>query len=234
MKKISEYFKLSAAIIVFATLVAGCGQKGSIGSGNTTDTTVTDTMSDSAYDKGIEIVGLMDEMVHSDKYISIMSAGGEIEKKADEIAEGRYESPSQVFCLSGFSQDAMISIIGGKEAVEGLSDELTDFLNRKMAGGIISQINAQEGSVALATTSIFSANNTFVCKDISEDSIYLYIYPDSYPAAVVFNRGENSTVSATGYYLLNEDIRTADEKDTQQKIEDLFKMYGCKIEEITG
>ena len=223
MKKISKRFQLFVTIIVSAVLAAGCGQNGSQSNNRPVS---------SAYDKGLEIAGLMNEMLHSDEYISLMSGTEEIKKKAGEIAEGSYDKPSQAFSLSGFSMDTMFMMMGDDEASDGFSDALKDFVNHKMTGAVISRINAKEGASAIAAASVFSANKTFVSNDISEDSIYLYIYPDSYPVAVTFNVGENGAVSATGYFLLNEDIKSADEKDVQIQIEDVFKGYGCSVEKV--
>lgn len=239
MKKLIKYFKLLVTIMVFTVMASGCGKNGGTESSNSdntgngsNETAGTETVSDLAYKKGLEMVGLMDEMIHSDKYVSIMSGGGEIAEKADEIAKGKYGSPSQVFCLSSFSKDTMISTIGGENAVKGFSDELMDYVNHRMIGGVISQINAQEGAMALATSSVSSISKAFVCNDIKDDCIYLYVYKNSYPVGVTFTVGENGAVNATGYYILNEEIKSADEKDVQQLIEDAFGMYGCNVEKI--
>lgn len=184
-----------------------------------------------AYQKGLEVVALLDEMVRNDTYLQLYTSSAEIQEIVETVATGDYTEPSAVYKLSlpGESLSALAETMGSNVSMEGMSPELTRAVEQKLIGVVISQVNAMEGAANLAAMSVCTAGKTFVNEEISEDLIYLYVYEDAAPAAVTFVRGDDGTVSATGTFLLCEDLNT----ESEQTVSEFFAKLGTEVVVVT-
>ena len=216
MKKI----RLVAFLLILTLLLAACG--------STQEETNTQS---SAYQIGIEVVALLDEMVRSDAYVELYTASEEIQRIVETVGNGDYTAPSAVYeiTLPGESLGTMVEAMGGEASLDGMSPELTRAVEQKMLGSIIAQLNAMGGAANLAAMSVCTAGKTFVNEEISEDLIYLYVYEDAAPAAITFVRGDEGTVSATGTFLLCENLNT----ESEQTVSEFFLEMGATVSVVT-
>ena len=198
-------------------LVSACGNTGGTAEKSTS----------SAYQKGLEVVDLPNEMIQNDTYVQLYTASAEIQKIVETVAAGDYTEPSAVYEISlpGESLSALAEAMGGNVSMDGMSPELTRAVEQKLIGAVISQINAMGGAVNLAAMSVCTAGKTFVNEEISEDLIYLYVYEDTAPAAVTFVRGDEGTVSATGTFLFCEYLNT----ESEQTVSEFFAEIGAEV-----
>ena len=208
------------AIIMIAVLSA-CGS-----SENTTEKS-----NSSAYQKGLEVVALLDEMVQNDTYVQLYTASAEIQEIVETVASGDYTEPSVVYQISfsGENLSALAENMGGSVSMDGMSPELTRAVEQKLIGAVISQINAMGGATNLAAMSICTAGKTFVNEELSEDVIYLYVYENAAPTAVTFIKGDDGTVSATGTFLLCEELNT----ESEQSVSEFFGELGVEVSAIS-
>ena len=187
----------------------------------------------SLYEHGLDIIAMMDEMIRSDFYLDTMSSSQEIEEKASELAQGNYSKPKAVYELTVPTFATLLALLDEEMAgLEELSPELQAQLNTRSASAFITQLNAMEGTTALATSSVFTASKLFVSSALSENTIYLYTFEQGHSIAIVYTPGENNAVSATGYFLLNEDISTESAMELQNSLKDtsfLFTVTELKI-----
>ena len=213
--------KIFAVIMTMTVMLSACGNSENI----------TEPSNRSAYQKGLEVVALLDEMVRNDTYVQLYTASGEIQEIVETVAAGDHTEPSAVYeiSFSGESLSAFAEAIGGNVSMEGMSSELTRVVEQKLIGAFVSQINAMGGAVNLAAMSVCTAGKTFVNAEIGEDMIYLYTYEGAVPAAVTFVRGDEGTVSATGTFLLSEDLNT----ESEQSVSEFFAELGAEVDVVT-
>ena len=185
----------------------------------------------SLYDKGLEVVVLLDEMVKNDAYVQLYTASPEIQEIVETIGAGDYAAPSAVYQISfpGESFKALAEAMGGDVSMDGMSEELTRAVEQKLLGAVVSQLNAMGGATKLAAMSVCTTGKTFVNEEISADLIYLYVYENTPPVAITFVRGDDATVSATGTFLLCDDLNTASE----QTISEFFGEFGVEVTAVT-
>lgn len=213
--------KMLVMAMVMAAMLSACG---------VTEGT-TEKSNSSAYQKGLEVVALLNEMVQNETYVQLYTASTEIQEIVETVAAGDYTEPSAVYqiLLSGESLSTLAEAMGGNASMDGMSPELTRAVEQKLIGAVISQINAMGGATNLAAMSVCTAGKTFVNEEISEDLIYLYVYEDAAPAAVTFVRGDEGTVSATGTFLLSEDLNT----ESEQTVSEFFSELGAAVTVVT-
>ncbi len=187
------------------------------------------TFEDLLYDKGLEVISLLDEMAKNEEYLNLFTMQSDIKNIVGNIAAGDYTQPESVYKI-----DIPLENIDSLYAEVVQSDEMSEGLKRaierKMRGAVITQINALGGAEQLAASSILTAGKQFVCEGLETDLMYLYIYEDSAPVAVYFTVDEDYTVYASGNYLTYKDLTT----NSTEEIVTLFENMGAIVTEITG
>ena len=184
----------------------------------------------SLYEEGLEVISLMEEMASNDTYLKIYSASSEIQDIVRNAGEGDFSEPKAIYKVA-ISEETLLALaeITGSEATEGLSDTLKGYVQSRMNGAIINQVNATGGAATLAAASICTGGKTFVSDELTEDVIYLYTYESAVPVAISFAVGEDGAVSATGNFILYEGFNV----DTEQDIKDFFEEFSVEVETIT-
>lgn len=180
---------------------------------------------------GLEVVALTDEMAGNDTYVKIYTVGGEILEILETVSEDDYSEPKAVYQISipAESLSTLVEEMGGGGEPEEMSEALVNSVEKKMFSSLISQLNARDGAVNLAASAVCTAGKTFVNHEIKEDTIYLYTYENTAPAAVTFIRGEDGTVSATGCFLLYEEFRA----DSESEVAGFFETMGASVKAVT-
>lgn len=187
-------------------------------------TPATDTKS--LYDHGLDIVSMLNEIVESDAYVSVYSASEDIMNIVNSIAEGDHTVPKAVYQLM-IPEESLLAL-SEVEAMPDLSDELRAFLTGRVQASVINIANSRNGATTLAATSICTVGKTFVSSEITGNTIYLYTFENGFPVAVSFTVGEDSTVSASGTFLLSEDLGA----DTPDGIKEFFSEITLDVEVV--
>lgn len=170
----------------------------------------TGTENSSLYEEGLEVVTLLDEMIHNDTYGQLMTSTPEIESIITPLKEKNYtDSPKEVYQIT-FSQDTVYGLLGlatsENNEMESASDSLKRDLNQKILASLTTQPNALQGANYLAASSIYTATKVFVNPQLQEDTLFIYLYEDSYPVFVTFSQGEDQAVLATGRFIFDNDF----------------------------
>jgi len=187
----------------------------------------------SLYVQGLEVVSLMAEMAGNEAYLEVYTSNDEVAEAVSAIGEGDYSEPKEVYQLT-IPAEAILSLADMADVEKGLSDRLKKFIESKMSAAIISQINSMEGATSLAAVSICAGQKTFVSDELTENTIYLYTYEDAVPAAVVFISGEDNTVLATGYFILNENFKADMQQDIQEYFDGIFMgEFSVEVKPVT-
>ena len=206
-------FRNILAACLGAVLLSSCG--------------VTESELPSLEVRGMQIVSMLEEIAESEEYLSIYSADPELLNIIATFAEGDHSDPKIIYRLT-LSEENVKSLCG-TDVLTSLSPKLQDFLEGRVQASIINIANARGGSTALAATSICTAGRTFVSDEISSDTIYLYTFEDAVPVAVSFTVGESSTVTATGTFLIAEELNT----DSPESIREFFSELDLTVEVVS-
>ncbi len=188
---------------------------------------VTDSELPSLEVHGMQIVSMLEEITESEDYLSIYSSDSDIMSIINSFAEGDHSDPAAIYRLT-LSEESVKSLCG-TDILTSLSPKLQAFLEGRVQASIINIANARGGSKALAATSICTVGKTFVSDEIAADTIYLYTFENAVPVAVSFTVGESHTVSATGTFLIAEELNT----DSPETIREFFSEIDLSVEVVS-
>lgn len=182
----------------------------------------------SLYERGLEVVSLMAEMAGNDAYLSAYSDNGEIREILSGAGAGDFSSPEAVYRVKipAVALWSIAQMPAGGELPEPLREEIES----KILTAFVSRINAMGGTAALAAASICTAGTLFVDEELTENTLYLYVFENAVPAAVVFLPGEDGAVSATGMLILCDGF----DVDVLEGSGQLFGQTGIELEQIDG
>ena len=181
----------------------------------------------SPVEHGMEVVGLMDELVGNRDYLSALSGNSEVLEIAAELDAGSYETYRSVYRIIP-DADRIRESLGLADVT--MSDGLRTYFYNGALASVIAKINAAQGLNETVAASVCTAGRKFVCKDITEHCIYLYTFENGTPIAVVFGKGDDGAVSASGYFILDEDADLRSLEDVQK----LFEEYSPDVTVVAG
>lgn len=181
----------------------------------------------SPVEHGMEVVGLMDELVGNRDYLSALSGNAEVLEIAAELDDGSYETYRSVYRIIPDAGRIRESL--GLADVT-MSDGLRTYFDNGALASVITKINAAQGLNETVASSVCTAGKKFVCRDITEHCIYLYTFENGTPIAVVFGKGDDGAVSASGYFILDEDADLRSLEDVQK----LFEEYSPDVTVVAG
>lgn len=176
----------------------------------------------SIYEQGLEVVALMDEMVDSQSYVQMFTGNMQISEVIQSNTSGDYSEPLVVYEVV-LQNDNFLGLLGNDETQESMSDELKEIINKKINASVITQLNAYGGSENLAASTICTAGISFVNNEVKEDIIYIYVYENTAPVAVMFLQEGNDIVSANGTFMFGEEFINLTEEGISELFEGLYK-----------
>ncbi len=201
-----------AVLSLLACFLLGCAVRGG--------------SSRSLYAHGLDVIGLMEEMVKNSSYGEMFGmASGEVETLRVELAAGDYTTPQAVYEITVPDTGKLLALLGENNPLDSFSDSLRTFLNSRAASSLANQLNARQGSAALATASVYMASKTFVSSSLDHNTLYLYTFQKGHSVMVSFVAGEDHSVTATGVFLMAEDFSSS----SVEQLGELLKGIG-----ITG
>lgn len=176
----------------------------------------------SIYEQGLEVVALMDEMADSQCYVQMFTGNMQISEVIQSNTSGDYSEPLVVYEVV-LKNDNFLGLLGNDETQESMSDELKEIISKKINASVITQLNAYGGSENLAASTICTAGISFVNSEIKEDVIYIYVYENTAPVAVMFIQEGNDIVSANGTFMFGEEFINLTEESISELFEGLYK-----------
>ena len=205
--------KLLIACLTAGILLTSCG--------------VTEAELPSLEVHGMQIVSMLQEIAESEDYLSIYSSDEELLEIIGTFAEGDHSDPKTIYRLT-LSEEST-KFLCGTDILTSLSPKLQTFLESRVQASLISIANARGGSNALAAASICTIGKTFVSDEITSDMIYLYTFKDAVPVAVSFTVDEGNTVSASGTFLIAEELDTT----SPESIREFFSEIDLSVEVVS-
>lgn len=175
----------------------------------------------SLYEQGMEVVALMDEMTDNQSYVQMFTGNTQISELIQGNTNGDYSKPQAVYEVV-LQKDNYQGLLGNEATQTTMSDELKRIISKKVKASVITQLNAYGGSENLAASTICTAGISFVNSEVKEDVIYIYVYENTAPVAVIFLKEGNDIVSANGTFLLGEELTNLTEESISQLFEGLY------------
>ena len=185
----------------------------------------------SLLEHGQELVSLMGEMAGNEAYIDLYTGSEEIGEILSEAGKGDHSAPAAVYRIqvpeSALGQYGLV----GLDSLDGLSPELREIAKAKTISSLPVMLNSMGGADILAAASVCTAGKTFLSGEVSGNGlIYLYLYEDAVPAAVVFLPGEDGTASASGMFILYDGFQP----ETPDDLTALLGELGAEVSQIIG
>ena len=181
----------------------------------------------SLYEQGLEVVTLMDEMADSQSYVQMFTGNTQIGELIQSNTNGDYSNPQAVYEVV-LQKENYQGLLGNEATQTTMSDELKRIISKKVKASVITQLNAYGGSENLAASTICTAGISFVNSEVKEDVIYIYVYENTAPVAVIFLKEGNDIVSANGTFLLGEELTNL----TKESITQLFEGLYVAVQEV--
>ena len=175
----------------------------------------------SLYERGLEVVDLMDEMADSQSYVQMFTGNTQISEVIQSNTNGDYSKPQAVYEVV-LQKDNYQGLLGNEDTQIAMSDELERIMEKKVNASLITQMNAYGGSENLAASTICTTDIFFVNSEIKEDVIYIYVYENTAPVAITFLQEGNDIVSANGTFMFGEELINLTEETILQLFEGTY------------
>jgi hypothetical protein len=184
------------------------------------------------YDNGLKMISLMAEMADSDDYISfIMSAPSDF---LDQIDSGDYSAPSKVFKVTVPDGVAKVMLEAYDMEVPELSDRLLAEMDRRVVSSAATRLTGMSGAETLAAVSILTTGDQFLCEGLEHSVIYLYYFQNGTPVMITFTPGDENIVSASGSFVVYDELNGADEDDLAALFTEGAYLPNCEVEQLEG
>ena len=177
---------------------------------------------DSIYEHGLEVVALMNEMADNQSYVQMFTGNTQISEVIQSNTDGDYSKPKAVYEVV-LQKDNFQGLLGNEATQISMSDELKKIINKKVNASVITQLNAHGGSENLAASTICTAEISFVNSEVKADVIYIYVYENTAPVAVIFLQEGNDIVSANGTFMFGEEFINLTEESISELFEGLYE-----------
>ena len=162
-----------------------------------------------AYDHGLELIQTMAELAGSEAYLSITTGSTSVTELLVPVQEGDFSKPAAVYAVR--LGDEYLAAMAEWSEISEIPDSIKEVAKQKLIGAFASQIIAYAGAQNLAASAVCAAGKTFVDESLTESVIYLYVFDNCPSAAITFTPGEDNAVSASGLFLLYNEVDWSDE-----------------------
>jgi hypothetical protein len=220
-------FLLVLMIIVLDVIVVGM-----VSRKKTETPTVTETSSVPLYDRGSSLIQDMHTIINDENYRRMIGVTEELEATVLQLADMDYTQPKAVYRITNLDDFINLTMYMSEVDENLFNGEAKEYADKTVEANLGTTIMSKvSGTMALAASSLVRKTDLFVDSSVTESEVYVYIYDEAYPVFVSFTPGEDGAVSATGTYVIVDDLIGADADKTGNTLSaSLFKL---EIEEVT-
>ena len=147
-------------------------------------------------EKGMEIIGIMEDMINSEKYLEIYGMSDDVVDIVNFAAEGDYSEAEHIYEIK--ISDDIEDVLGVE--LDGLPKSIKKIMKAKLPATFISSLNSITGSSSIAASAMTTASITFLT-DETESTLYIYTFEDGTPIAVAYAVNDEGICSASGTFL---------------------------------
>ena len=179
------------------------------------------------YHQGLALVSEMNEAIQSEAWVSLFTGDTAVREILSNAGQGDFSQPKAVYEIQ-FSDQAVTSLTGQAD-LTGFPESLQKRIHAAIQSAAPSQINALDGAETLAAASICTVSDTFVCDNLTQNTLYLYTYETAVPVMVSFVTGQDGAVLATGVPILSDSFSP----DSPENVQLFLEGFGAQVSEIT-
>lgn len=188
----------------------------------------------SLVERGLSLASLMSEKAGCEEYVKIFigSKSELMEEYIKDIASADVSRPSAVYKISGdFSAFASVF-----QPMLGSSDGISPRIKKELADNVFSSLpkiwtSSKSNATGIAVVSILSSSSVFVSKELNENCVYVYTFPNAYPVSVSFVRGDDNAVFASASFVLDRDFPES-LKELFDEAKQAGADFGIRLEKI--
>lgn len=191
---------------------------------------ITDADDEALYEHSMELAGLLEDMLSTPEYFNMMSGSQAISDVIMPYMRSDLSEPESAYVVT-LPEDALPALMGAAEVdLDGFSDELRDFVERRMQTSVPTILNSTQGAEVIAAASILTVSDAWAGETIDTGCYVVLMYPHCCPVMVSFT-GRDHVMTGTATMLLGAQAG----EDPLDAVEELFgclEMDGMDIKEI--
>lgn len=173
------------------------------------------------YGHGLELAGLLEEILSSGEYFQLMTNSQEVSDVIMPYIRSDFSDPGSAYKIT-LSEDAIPLLMGMADVdLDSFSPSLREFLEHRIRSSVPTMLNAQSGSSVLAAASLCTISQTWVGETLEEDCYLLLFYPYACPIVVTFCGGDGY-VEGSAMLLLGDNVT----EDSLEDVAELFRSLG--------
>ncbi len=167
-------------------------------------------------DKGLNLITEVEKLAQCKEYITLFSSSEEIASILENIAENDYSEPNAIFVIEDLDTMMFKSMLPESQ----LPTDILAMVKGRFAGALPAQINAMNGAMNLAATSILNHSGSFIYKGLTDAITNLYTYDNGYGFMVTFTPADENIVNASASIVINDELSKCATK------EDVVRFFG--------
>ena len=181
----------------------------------------------SVEDCSADVISLMSEMLKDENYAKSYNLSQSCNDTVEEMKAADYSDPIAIYELSVSAKDLLSSC---DISTDNMKTDLKDYLTSSAYTSFASFINRKAGVDAITISAVYNAQQSFVCNDITENKLLLYVYEGGNPIIVSVLPGDSGAVRITGNFIINESFLTDSEENIEKSCEkcDIFGVTATK------
>lgn len=182
----------------------------------------------SIYNHGLELVQELEKMSQSENYISCFFSSGKDfwSEKKDQFKLSKIVKCYQL----DLNSENLIKMLSMMDSAE-IDSVVMEMLEKKASGSFLpSMLNSRIGVIPLSLASVLTTSKIFDSSELKKNTNYIYVFENSYPIFVSFEKGEDKAVLAIANYILIDELINTDIETLKEKIN--FEPLGAEIKEI--
>lgn len=190
---------------------------------------VTDADDETLYEHGMELAGLLEEMLSSPEYFEMMGGSDRLGEVIDALMGADLSEPEGAYIVT-LPEEALPMLMDSAEVdMDRFSGGLRDFMERRMISSVPSILNSRQGAETLAAASILTVSDAWAGEDLELGCYLILSYHDVCPVMVSFC-GDDGVVTGTATMLIGEPMK----EDSVDGVQQLFSYLGieCDVEEV--
>ena len=194
-------------VLVLLTAVSACGKSDPepVPAQQSTETAAENR---SPYDVGLELIALMTEKANSEEYIRMYSGLSEISGIIKSLIGDSSLTPSAAYALT-INVDALKNTTDGEYddvlQIFSFPQSIQEEVLNRLPATLISMVNARNDAMVISAASVLSTGRSFDTTQITETTVYVYVFENRCPVCVTFVPGDGHAVSANAMILYVED-----------------------------
>lgn len=152
--------------------------------------------------QGRQLAQRLHSLANDESYSYLYAEAGEITALIDDFAAADLSAPTEAQMLVLPETGGMlrlISLLGrlAGEKMPSLSETVTEEIDRRLPGMLISLVNGKVSAAWIAASSILTTSETHIRPEDFQPGVLLLEYPGAYSVAVAFSRTGEDTITAT-------------------------------------